>query len=289
MNDKNLVLMTKPKLTNPTLVIGFSGWMNAGDLSTGTAQFLIDKFNAFEFGNIRPEPFYIYNFPGSMEFAAAFRPHTEIEEGLIKEYREPSNVFYADTANNLILFHGREPNLAWHEYSDCLMSLCSQLGVIQIIFVGSVAGLTPHTREPRIICSASNEEIKSLLEHLGFRLTNYLGPAGIITFLTLKAREKNIGMINLIAEIPAYLHGYNPKCIETAVKCLSRILNLHIQLNSLRTTADEFEKKVTLMVQEHEELAEKIQQLETDYDNEMFDTEMTDLKNWLHKKGIRLD
>lgn len=33
---------------------------------------------------IDPEPFYIYNMPGSMEVAAAFRPHVEIEKGLVK-------------------------------------------------------------------------------------------------------------------------------------------------------------------------------------------------------------
>jgi hypothetical protein len=29
--------------------------------------------------------------------------------------------------------------------------------------------------------------------------------------------------------------------------------------------------------------------MEEDYDNEMFDTQMGDLKEWLEKQGIRLD
>lgn len=289
MASDNLKIYTKPKLNNPALIMSFSGWMNAGDVSTGTIQYLIDKFDAFEFAHIVPDSFYIYNFPGSMEFSSLFRPHTEIDEGLIKNYQEPSNIFYADTINNLILLTGKEPNLAWHEYSDCILDICREFSVSQLVFIGSIAGLTPHTREPRILCSVSNKELKEPLEHLGFKFTNYEGPAGIITYLTIKTRENNMDLTNLIAEIPAYLHGYNPRCIETAVKCLARILNLHLQLDDLRTLADNFEKRVTQLIQENEELAEKIQQLETDYDNEMFDTEMTDLKNWLQKKGIRLD
>lgn len=269
--------------------MSFSGWMNAGDVSTGTTQYLLDKLDAFEFAHIVSDSFYIYNFPGSMEFSALFRPHTEIDDGLIKNYSEPSNIFYADTLNNLILLVGKEPNLAWHEYSDCILNICREFAVKQIIFIGSIAGLTPHTREPRILCSVSNKELKAPLEQLGFKFTNYEGPAGIITFLTITTRENNIDMTNIIAEIPAYLHGYNPKCVETAVKCLAKILNLHLQFDDLRTLADEFEKRVTHLIQENTELAEKIQQLESDYDNQMFDTEMTDLKNWLHKKGIRLD
>ncbi|MHC4758882.1 MAG: hypothetical protein ACYTE8_09505 [Planctomycetota bacterium] len=37
------------------------------------------------------------------------------------------------------------------------------------------------------------------------------------------------------------------------------------------------------------ELVSNIAKLEEDYDNEVFDTEMPDLKNWLQQKGIRLD
>lgn len=38
-----------------------------------------------------------------------------------------------------------------------------------------------------------------------------------------------------------------------------------------------------------QKLAERIQKLEEDYDNEVFDTQMTDLKDWLEQQGIRLD
>ena len=43
------------------------------------------------------------------------------------------------------------------------------------------------------------------------------------------------------------------------------------------------------MVQEQPELANTIRKLEEDYDNEIFNSEMGDLKNWLQQQGIRLD
>ena len=43
------------------------------------------------------------------------------------------------------------------------------------------------------------------------------------------------------------------------------------------------------VVSEEPELAESVVKLEQDYDNDIFNNEMSDLKHWLHRKGIRLD
>jgi hypothetical protein len=66
-------------------------------------------------------------------------------------------------------------------------------------------------------------------------------------------------------------------------------LDLQVNLDYLREMGDEFEKKLTDIVNGQEELAKKVTELEADYDNQVFDTEMGDLKEWLQQKGIRLD
>lgn len=289
MNANKLNIYKKPKLNNPRLLLGFSGWMDGGDVSTGTIRYLVEKLRAEKFAQIEPEGFYIYNFPGSMEISALFRPYTKIENGLVQTYEPPRNIFFYDEKNNLILFTGKEPNLAWQQYADCIFSLCSRFGVTEIYFIGSVAGLTPHTREARIFCSASDEKLKATLQQHGIKFTRYEGPASVITYLTICCRQKSLSMLSLVAEIPAYVQGYNPICIETATRCIARILGLHIQLDDLRDVGDEFEKKLTEVVQRQPELATKISKLEEDYDNKVFDTEMGDLKSWLEQQGIRVD
>jgi hypothetical protein len=42
-------------------------------------------------------------------------------------------------------------------------------------------------------------------------------------------------------------------------------------------------------VLEQPELANNIHKLEEDYDNEIFNSEMGDLKQWLEQQGIRVD
>ena len=53
-----------PTLHDATLVLAFSGWMDGGDVSTGTVQRLVELLSADPIAEIDPEPFYIYNFPG---------------------------------------------------------------------------------------------------------------------------------------------------------------------------------------------------------------------------------
>ena len=210
MENRYLKIETEPSLVKPSLILGFTGWMDGGDVSTGTVQYLVNRLGATRFASIEPAGFYLYNFPGTMEFSALFRPRTKIEGGLIREFDEPSNVFFCDGTNNLILFIGKEPNLAWSDYAGAIFEVCGRYGVERMVFIGSVSGLTPHTRQPRFSCVISDERIKTRLEGMPIVMTDYAGPASVITYLSVEARKRGIEMLSLVAEIPAYLQGYNP-------------------------------------------------------------------------------
>ena len=289
MAEHKLDIFRTPALEAPRMLIGLSGWMDSGEVSTGTINWLISYLGARKFAEIEPEGFYLYNFPGGMETGALFRPYTKIIAGRIRTYHQPQNTFYFDRKNDLVMFVGKEPNLNWQSFSELILAACSKLNVAEIYFVGSVAGLIPHTRDPRISCSVSDEALKGKLAGFGVKFTDYEGPAGFITHLTIEAAGNNISMSNLIATVPAYVHGENPRCVETMLKNLKVILGIDIELEPLRNLSDEFERRLTNAVRDMPELAETITKLEADYDKEIFDVQMTDLQDWLHKKGIRLD
>ena len=271
------------------MLLGFSGWMDGGQVATGTVRHLIDAVGAARIAEIEPEGFYIYNLPGPMEISALFRPHTVIADGLVATCEFPENVFHADEATGLILFCGKEPNLNWEDFADCLFTLASELAVEMIYFIGSYAGVVPHTRDPRLYCSVSEAGLKAILEPHGLGFSNYEGPAGISTYLTRLAGERGLPMAAIVAEIPAYIYGPNPRCIEAVTRRTAAILGLSIDLDGLRSTTDGFEDKVNEAVGERPELAEMIHKMESAYDSQLFETQMSDLKEWLEEKGIRLD
>jgi len=289
MAPDKLNIYRRPKFRSPRLLLGFSGWMDGGNVSTGTVKYFIEKLNARKFAEIDPEGFYIYSFPGTMEVSALFRPHTRIREGLIESFEVPSNAFYASEQANLVLFLGKEPNLRWDRFAECIFSLCAEFDVKMIYFIGSVSGLVPHTRDPRLFCSASNARLKEAFRHYGVNFTNYEGPASIITYLTTVCRQRDLEMISLVATVPAYVQGNNPKCIEAATRRLAGMLEVQLDLKELQAISEQFEKRLNDAIQDQPELAGNIRRLEEDYDNEIFNTEMGELKEWLQQQGIRLD
>lgn len=289
MPSDKLSIYERPNLHNPRLLLGLSGWMDGGEVSTGTVDCLVDKLDARRFAEIEPDGFYICSFPGSMEITALFRPHTKINEGIIESYDAPSSTFFYSDKSDLILFTGKEPNLNWEDFGECIFSMCAEFGVKMIYFIGSVAGLVPHTREPRLLCSVSHPQLKETFQHYGVKFSNYEGPASIITYLIANCRKWDIGMVSLVATIPAYVQGNNPKCIEAVTRRVAGMLELDMDFGDLTVVSDAFEKKLGDVVQEQPELESNIRKLEEDYDNEIFNNEMGDLKHWLEQQGIRVD
>lgn len=273
--QNDLVRMhASPALRDATLVLAFSGWMDGGDVSTGTVQRLVDLLSAAPLADIEPEPFYIYNFPGSMEISALFRPHIAIEDGLIKAIKMPSDIFYYHQPANLVLFIGKEPNLRWQTFGECLFQVARQMDVRRILFVGSFGGSVPHTRQPRLYITCSDAKLLPEMELYGARRSGYEGPGSFTSYLMTLAPQVGMEMTSLVAEIPGYLQGPNPMCIEAVTRRLAKFLKLPLDLESLRSASTEWELQVTSVIEQNEELTQTVRQLEEAYDNELLELEV---------------
>lgn len=272
ISDK-LRIDSRPDLKGGRMVLAFTGWMDGGDVSTGTVRGLVDEFAAEPVAEIDSEGFYIYSFPGSMELIALFRPHIQIADGIVKKFETPRNIFYSSEQRKLAFFVGKEPNLNWRKFSECLFDFVSEMGISSVFFVGSFAGSVPHTREPRLHVSVSDPRLKEDLARYDLRPTNYEGPGSFMTYLTTQATERGVEMANIVAEIPAYLQGTNPSSIEAVTRRLAAILGLEVDLAKLRCAGNEWESQVTEAIREDSEMAETVRKLEEQYDDDLLDGE----------------
>jgi proteasome assembly chaperone (PAC2) family protein len=262
-----------PVLDDATLVLALTGWMDGGDVSTGTVRRLVDLLDARGIAEIDPEPFYIYNFPGSMEIAALFRPAIKIDGGLIVSLDMPSNTFYVHEPARIFFFLGKEPNLRWREFGEAVLELAHKAGVRRILFVGSFGGSVPHTRQPRLYITCSDAALLAKMDRYGVRRSGYEGPGSFTSYLLTRASSAKLEMASLVAEIPGYLQGRNPLSIEAVTRRLAQILQLPLDLQALRAESTEWELKVSQIVEEDKELAKTVRRLEEAYDNELLDQE----------------
>ncbi len=259
----------RPTLRDATLVLAFDGWMDGGDVSTGTVQRLVDLLQAKPVVEIDPDSFYIYNFPGTMELAALFRPSIEIEDGLIKAIDLPTAKFFCHETANLLLFLGKEPNLRWPTFAECMLAVIDVFQVRRILFVGSFGGTVPHTREPRLHVTCSDAEMLPEMEPYASRRTAYEGPGSFASYLMTRVCETGARMATLAAEIPGYLQGPNPVCIEAVTRRLAKILQLPLDLAPLRAASTEWELAVTATIEKDEDTSGKVREMEEAYDNEL--------------------
>lgn len=263
---------SRPDLKDGRMLLAFTGWMDGGEVSTGTVKRLVAELDAEPVAEIEPEGFYIYSFPGDMELSASIRPHIRIEDGIVREFLPPKNVFFSHEAKKLAFFVGREPNLSWREFGQCVFDFATELEIASIYFVGSFAGTVPHTREPRLHVSASTPRLKESLERYDLRPTNYEGPGSFMTYLITQAPEHGLEMANIAAEIPAYVQGTNPSSIEAVTRRLSAILELEVDLSKLRSASNEWESQVSEAIRKDASLSEHIRKLEEQYDDDLVDS-----------------
>lgn len=273
-DDELLIFRDRPQLKDGTLVLAFSGWMDGGDVSTGTVERLIDLLDAKPIAEIDGELFYIYSFPAPMELASLFRPHIEIDDGVVKSFELPSNIFYCHADANLVLFVGKEPNMNWRLFGRCIFKLAEEIGIKRILFVGSFGGAVPHTREPRLYVTCSDATLLPTMEKFGVRRTEYKGPGSFTTYLLTQAPDSGVEMTSLVAEIPGYLQGPNPTSIEAVTRRLAKILQLPLELDELRLASTTWELQVSGAIDEDEDLAEKVRHLEEEYDNDLLEQEL---------------
>jgi hypothetical protein len=269
MPTNALTILNAPRLTDGTLLLALTGWMDGGHVSTGTVRHLMRDRDLTAVGRVEPGGFYIDNFPGDMQVSAVFRPEVKHEGGLVTQFDMTENEVAADPAANLAFFVGREPNLDWPGFAAAVFDVCHLLEIKRVIFVGSFGGTVPHTREPRLFGSVSARSLLPLLEKHHIRPSDYEGPASFASYLVHLAPKQGVEMLSMAAEIPGYLQGTNPTSIEAVSRRLSQILGIPVKLAKLRDASTAWELKVSDAIEKDDDLAATVRKLEEQYDNEL--------------------
>ncbi len=153
-----LIIQDRPELVAPYIMVGLKGWLNAGEVSTGSIDYLRLKLGARPFAHIEPSGFYVYQIPSSAA-EQTMRPLVTIKEGLVRKLDLPRNEFFfwkSGAVHDLILFLGAEPNLDWPAYTQAILDVARQFQVPRIYSLGGIFDQVPHTRKTRILATISH-------------------------------------------------------------------------------------------------------------------------------------
>lgn len=250
-----LVIEEMPTLTNPTLVVAFAGWNDAGNAATHAAQFLVQRTQARRFAGLDPEEF--YNF-------GELRPQVRLRDGLYREIIWPANDFYYSRAailqRSLVLGVGIEPHLHWKTYAAALLDLARQCGVNFVITLGALLADVAYTKPVRV-AGFSNDP--ALAAQLQLTPSRYEGPTGIVGVFNDACRQAGISSVSFWASVPHYISAVpNPKAALALIGRLESFLDFTLDTSELRAAGVDFDTKIAQAVAENPNIASYVRQLE---------------------------
>ncbi len=262
-----LIMQEPPQLAAPYILVGLSGWLNAGGLSVGSIDYLRQKLEACKFASIQTRGFYIYQIPSSNP-ERTMRPHAQIREGLVKNIDVQQNDFFfwkSGSDHDLILFRGVEPNLDWQDYCKLILEVARQFQTPRIYFLGGIFDQVPHTRKTRIHATVSHPRLKEEFKTFA-RFGDYDGPSSFTTMLLHLGREQGMEVASISARTPLYIQDFNSKACYDLLKRVLNVMGLQIDLSDLRLAGENLVEMVDRSFSENSQALEQLKNLEELFD-----------------------
>ena len=201
--DPLIELTERPVSKETFLIAGWRQWADAGNVSSALPQYLIDQTAARKIGQIRPDPFYIFQIPGAQHF---LRPEIKLEEGHRSELQSRRNEIYfsGDAQKGLVIFIGDEPHLSAERYAEAFFDVAKTLNVKRVAAIGGVYAPVPYDKDRQISCTFSLPKLKSELDEYAVQYSNYEGGVSIGSYLADRAEQLGIEYVVFYAMVPLY-------------------------------------------------------------------------------------
>jgi len=262
-------LWEQPKAREIVMIAGWRQWADAGAVSSGLPQYLIQLTDARPIGTIHSDGFYIFQIPGTHDLV---RPVVKFDQGYPESLETPKNeLFYTgDDERGVVFFLGDEPHLDIERYVTAFLEAAQSLGVKRIISLGGVYGELPYHKERLVSSIYSLPKMKEELRRLAVNFSDYHGGASIGSYLCRRAGEREMELAGFYVFVPAYdFSDYsqvgNSIRIETdfmawlgVMRRINFLLKTHFDLSDLEQKSEQLVHLVDAKVDELDRAAPQL-------------------------------
>jgi predicted ATP-grasp superfamily ATP-dependent carboligase len=247
-------LIEQPDLEDPLLVLALDGWIDARLAAAGAAEVLCDRLDTITVARFDTDEVLDYR---------ARRPIAHLDDGVMRGLTWPSLELRAATdeaGNELLLLVGAEPDRLWHQFTDDVVALALDFGVRMCVGLGAYPFAAPHTRAPRIACTASTAS----LADAGFLRASLDFPAGIQAAVEQSCDERGVPSLGLWAQIPHYVPATMPFPAGSLalIEALARVGDLSLPVGDLPSMAAATRARLDELIAQNAEHAAMLRQLE---------------------------
>ena len=256
LNDDSL-----DSLTRPVLVVAFKGLFDASGSATSALEWLMEKSESENIGEIDSETFFDFT---------QERPLISFDENGERTLTWPKNKILAIKTNederDLLTISGIEPHLRWRTFSKLLIEIVNKSNAESVITLGSMVGMTPHSRPLTVTGSSTNPE---LAERLHLEKPSYQGPTGIVGVLHDALDRSKIPVVSLRVSVPHYVpDSPNPKATRALLRRFEQVTGVTTEYEELDGPAADWQKQVDAAVASDDEITAYVTRLETAIDED---------------------
>ena len=273
-----------PELVDPVLVAAFEGWNDAGDAASDAIDHLCDAWGARPLAEMDSEDYYDYQ---------VNRPTISFDDSGVRRLTWPATRLYVArpplAARDIVLVHGVEPNMRWRQFTDELLGVSADLGIMMAVTLGALLSDSPHTRPVPITGTATESAIA---RELGMEPSRYEGPTGIVGVLQEACSRRGLPAVSLWAAVPHYVaQAPSPKATLALVRRVEDLLDVPVPLGDLVEDARAWELGVDELAAEDEEVADYVRQLEeardtTDLPEASGEAIAREFERYLRRRGV---
>jgi proteasome assembly chaperone (PAC2) family protein len=273
-----LELQEKPGV-GTSLIAGWHQWADAGAVSSGLPQYLIDSTDARKIGEIRPGSFYLFQLPGTHHL---LRPVVSLKDGYRQRLEHKKNEFFysGDGERGFYIFLGEEPHQDEALYAEAFLDGVEALGIRRVAVVAGVYGAVPYGKDRNISCVYSLPSMKEEMARYAVKFSSYEGGATIAMYLADRAEARGIELLRFCAFVPSYdfsqsvlpvqsvAIGEDYKAWYDLMARLDHMLKLGIDLSNLEAKAaalvQEWDQKIAQLTEAMPQLKVKDYMIEID-------------------------
>ena len=224
-----------PELSDPAMILAFTGWIDAGVAGAGAIAALRAQLGD-------PEPFATLDLGDLMDLQQT-RPTARWAEEGVRVIDWPQISFVAGTlGRDVVVVSGPESSLRWHEVAASLVDAAATMRVVQAYTLAGMPALVSHRRPIPVLASATH---RSLAQELAPLRPAYVGPTGLQTIVQRALGDAGVKCAGLWAQVPQYVSGSpSPPAVRALLARLAEVARLDIDLTSLDARCDAYITRV---------------------------------------------
>jgi proteasome assembly chaperone (PAC2) family protein len=242
-------------LVEPVMICAFEGWNDAGDAATAAIEHLQLTWEATALSEVDPDDYYDFQ---------VTRPTVRMVDGVTRRVEWPTTRLSVcrppGATRDVVLMHGIEPNMRWRKFCAELIEQIDELGISTVITLGALLADTPHTRPVPVTGTAYDAASAA---RFGLERSRYEGPTGIVGVLQDACVQAGVPAISIWAAVPHYVsQPPSPKATLALLHRVEEVLDIEVPLGDLPDQAEEWQRTVSEMAEEDEDVRNYVRALE---------------------------